>query len=133
MTTFPLIPQVARISLSPAGAGSSAVLRARFLLGGRTAFASPVALEMASFQVTELGEFIEGDVIDGSDLLSYGFIEVKNLPMGAGLNGCEIGGNVIIVFFKFSFTMWENESRCLEDSSPCDNPISVRFNGFGGF
>jgi hypothetical protein len=97
MTTFPLIPQVARISLFPASAGSHAVLWARFLFGGRTAFASPVALEMASFQVTELGEFIEGDVVDGTDLLLYGFIEVENLPMGAGLNGCEIGGNVIVV------------------------------------
>ena len=53
--------------------------------------------------------------------------------MGAQMDGHKIGSNVVIVFFKFSVTMWENELHCLEDSSPSDNPISMGFNGFGGF
>jgi hypothetical protein len=92
-----------------------------------------VALEMASFQVTELGDVIEGYVVDRTNLLSDGIIEVNNLPVGARMDGCKIGGNVVIVFFKFSFTMWENELCCLEDSSPSDNPIPMGLNGFGGF
>ena len=66
-------------------------------------------------------------------MLSDGFIEVKNLPMGARMDGREIGSNIVIVVFKFSFAMWENEPRCLEDNSPSNNPISMGFDSFGGF
>ena len=85
---FSVIPQAAQISLSPTG--SSSRLLGHFLLGFGTAFASAVPVEVMSLEISEFVEFIKGDIIDGSDLFSDGLIELEYLPMGVGMQGCEV-------------------------------------------
>ena len=67
---FSVIPQVARIGLSPTG--SSSGLLGRFLLGFGTAFTSAVPMEVTGLEISEFAEFIKGDVIDRSDSFSDG-------------------------------------------------------------
>ena len=85
---FSVIPQAAWVSLSPTG--SSSGLLGHFLLGCGTAFASAVPVEVTSLEISEFAEFIEGDIIDRSNLFSDGLIKFEYLPMGAGVQGCEV-------------------------------------------
>ena len=84
MSTLPLIPKAAWISLSPGGVGTISLLR--FLLGRGTAFASAMSMEMSSFEVAKFGEFIKGYVVDRSNMPPDGPVKIEDLRMGAWVN-----------------------------------------------
>jgi hypothetical protein len=77
MSTLPLIPKAAWISLSPGEVGTISLLR--FLLWWGTAFASAMSMEMSSFKVAKFGEFIKGYVVDRSDMPPDGPVKVEDL------------------------------------------------------
>ena len=46
-------------------------------------------MEIVGFKVVELIEFVEGDIVDGSNMLLNGLIQVKDLRVSNWLDGCE--------------------------------------------
>ena len=80
---FAIVPQSAWVSLSPSG--SSSRFLGRFLRGVGTAFASAMPLEVTSLEVSEFTELIEGNIVDGPDTFTNGFVKLKYLPMSAGM------------------------------------------------
>ena len=107
--------------------GSSSGLLGRFLLGFGTAFASAVPVEVTSLKILEFAEFVEGDVSDRSNSFPDGLIEFENLPMGAGVQGCEVGQDIFSIFLKFLFTMGEDEFGSPVGNSPRDDPVAMGF------
>ena len=106
---------------------SSSGLLGRFLLGFGTAVASAVPVEVTSLKISEFAEFVEGDVVDRSDSFPDGLIKFENFPMGAGVQGCQVGGDIFGIFLKFLFTMGEDEFGSLVGDSPCDDPVAMGF------
>ena len=76
MSTLPLIPKAAQISLSPGEVRTVSLLH--FLLWRGTAFASTMSVEMLSFKVPKFAEFVKGYIVDRSNMLPDGPIEVKD-------------------------------------------------------
>ena len=80
---FAIVPQSAWVGLSPSG--SSSGFLGCFLLGFGTDFAGAMPMEVASLEVSEFVEFVEGDVIDGPNTFTNGLVELKYFPMGGGM------------------------------------------------
>jgi hypothetical protein len=91
-----------------------------------------MTLEVTSFEVTELSKIVERNIIDGTDLFPDGSVEVKDSRVSTRVDGSEVRRNVVVVFIKLGLAMRENEFCSLENTSPCDNPISVSFHSFCG-
>jgi hypothetical protein len=75
MTTLVVVPQTAWVSFSPTQIRTVFLLR--FLLGRNAAFTSAMPLEMVGFEVMEFADFVEGYIIDRSNMLPDSFIKVK--------------------------------------------------------
>ena len=76
MSTLPLIPKVAWISISPGEVGTVSLLH--FLLWRGTASASTMFMEVSSFKVVKFAEFVKGYIVDRSDMLLDGPVKVKD-------------------------------------------------------
>jgi hypothetical protein len=81
MSTLPLIPKVAWISLSPDEVRTVSLLC--FLLQRGTAFTSTMFVEMLSFKIMKFVEFVKGYIVDRSNMLPDGPVKIKDLQMGA--------------------------------------------------
>jgi len=84
MSTLPLIPKAAWISLSPGEVRTVSLLH--FFLWRGTAFPSTMSMEVSSFKVVRFAEFVKGYIVDRSDMLLDGPIKVKDFRMGAWVN-----------------------------------------------
>ena len=87
-------------------------------------------VEVTGLEVSEFAELIEGDVVDGPNAFTNGFVKFEYFPMSAGMEGSEIGRDVFGIFFEFFFPVGENKFRGMECDSPGDDPVSVSLNCF---
>ena len=87
-------------------------------------------LEISGFEKVELGEFIEGDVVDSTNKLLDSFVKVKDFPVRTWVNESKVRCNIVIVIVKLSFAMLENKVSCSENDLPGDNPVPMSFDGF---
>ena len=85
-------------------------------------------VEVTGLKVSEFAEFIEGDVVDGPDTFTNGFVKFEYFPMSAGMEGSEVGRDVFGIFFKLLFSVGENKFGGTECDSPGDDPVSVSLN-----
>ena len=92
-------------------------------------------MQVASFEISEFAELVKRDIVDGSDMLLDCFIEVKDFPVSARLDGGKVRRDIFSILVEFLFAVRKDELGCSESDPPGNNPVSVsvnRFCWFGG-
>jgi hypothetical protein len=100
-----------------------------FLFAGARLIASSVILEVSGFNVSEMSNIGELNVLNFSNVSTDGFVQVDNLGMRVG-KGAEKLKYVLGIDLQFHGAVREGAQNCSEGGVPSNSPVSVGLDVF---